>query len=145
MALARLRRMKFGQSSERVAQQADQLELTLEDLEAEQARAECVIEGKLPDQELKVPANRPRRRPLPEHLPRDEVIHAAPATDGCTACGGTMSTLGEDVTEVLEYGSPTCSTASARAIPSTGSTNCCLGSGRHPIWRRKLPKIFGQF
>ncbi len=103
VALARLRRMKFGQSSERVAQQADQLELTLEDLEAEQARAECVIEGKVPDREPKAPSNRPRRKPLPEHLPRDEVVHAAPAADGCTACGGTMSALGEDVTEVLEY------------------------------------------
>lgn len=103
VALARLRRMKFGQSSERVAQQADQLELTLEDLEAEQARAECVIEGKVPDREPKAPSNRPRRKPLPEHLLRDEVVHAAPAADGCTACGGTMSALGEDVTEVLEY------------------------------------------
>jgi transposase len=103
VTLARLRRMKFGQSSERMALQADQLELTLEELEAEQAHAECVIEGKLPDREPNAPANRPRRKPLPDHLPRDEVIHTAPATNGCTACGGTMSALGEDVTEVLEY------------------------------------------
>lgn len=101
--LANLRRMKFGQSSERMAQQADQLELTLEELEAEQAHAECVIEGKLPDREPKARANRPRRKPLPEHLPRDEVTHAAPAADGCAACGGAMFALGEDVTEVLEY------------------------------------------
>lgn len=47
--LARLRRMKFGQSSERLALQADQLELTLEDLEAEHAHAECVIEGHAPE------------------------------------------------------------------------------------------------
>jgi hypothetical protein len=40
--------MKFGQSSERLAHQADQLELTLEDLEAEHAHAECVIEGMCP-------------------------------------------------------------------------------------------------
>ncbi len=101
--LAKLRRMKFGQSSERMVQQADQLELTLEELEAEQAHAECVIEGKLPDHEPKAPSSRPRRKPLPEHLPRDEVIHVAPATDGCAACGSAMSALGEDVTEVLEY------------------------------------------
>ncbi len=101
--LAKLRRMKFGQSSERMASQADQLELTLEELEAEQAHAECVIEGKLPDREPKASSSRPRRKPLPEHLPRDEVIHSALAADGCTACGGAMSALGEDVTEVLEY------------------------------------------
>lgn len=95
--------MKFGQSPERMASQADQLELTLQELEDEQAHAECVIEGKLPDRERKTPGRRPRRMTLPEHLPRDEVIHAAPAVDGCAACGGAMSALGEDVTEVLEY------------------------------------------
>ena len=39
LQLARLRRMKFGQSSERLTLLADQLELTLEDLEAEHAHA----------------------------------------------------------------------------------------------------------
>jgi Transposase IS66 family/Transposase C of IS166 homeodomain len=56
VALARLRRMKFGQSSERMASQADQLELTLDELEAEQAQAECVIAGKVPGHEPKAPA-----------------------------------------------------------------------------------------
>lgn len=72
--------MKLGQSSERLALQADRLELTLEDLEAEHAFAECVLEG---------------------HVP--EVPHVAPDADGCSACGGTMGKLGEDVTKVLEY------------------------------------------
>ncbi|WP_404479196.1 hypothetical protein [Novosphingobium sp. BL-52-GroH] len=102
--LARLRRMKFGQSSERLTLQADQLELTLEDLEAEHAHAECVIEGHAPeDSPTKAAPRKPRRAPLPDHLPRDEVMHAAPDADGCSACGGTMGKLGEDVTEVLEY------------------------------------------
>lgn len=102
--LARLRRMKFGQSSERLALQADQLELTLEDLEAEHAHAECVIEGHVPeDAPIKTSPRKPRRAPLPDHLPRDEVLHAAPDAEDCSACGGTMSKLGEDVTEVLEY------------------------------------------
>lgn len=100
--LARLRRMKFGQSSERLNRQVAQLELTLEDLEAEQAHATCVVDGKV-DGGVTVSPNRPRRKPLPEHLPRDEVVHAAPAADGCSACGGSMTALGEDVTEVLEY------------------------------------------
>ena len=103
MQLARLRRMKFGQSSERLTLLADQLELTLEDLEAEQASAECVVAGDtLPD----APATerrKPKRQPLPDHLPRDEVVHAAPDADGCSACGGAMGKLGEDVTEVLDY------------------------------------------
>ena len=100
--LARLKRMKFGQSSERLTLLADQLELTLEDLEAEQARTEFVIEAETPPD---TPSTRrkPRRQPLPAHLPRDEIVHAAPDADGCSACGGKMSALGEDVTEVLEY------------------------------------------
>lgn len=72
--LARLRRMKFGQSSERLALQADQLELTLEDIEAEHAHAECVIEGHVPeDTPAKAAPRKPRRAPLPDHLPRDEL------------------------------------------------------------------------
>ena len=102
--LAGLRRMKFGQSSERLTLQADQLELTLEDLKAEHAHAECVITGHVPDDApAKAAQRKPRRAPLPDHLPRDEVMHAAPDAEGCSACGGTMGKLGEDVTEVLEY------------------------------------------
>lgn len=100
--LARLRRMKFGQSSERLSLLADQLELTLEDLEAGNAHAACIVAREVPA-EPAAPRTKPRREPLPAHLPRDEVVHAAPQADGCAACGGTMSPLGEDVTEVLEY------------------------------------------
>ena len=103
LQLARLRRMKFGQSSERLTLLADQLELTLEDLEAEHAHAACVVAGDVSPEVLQAPGRKPRREPLPAHLPRQEVIHPAPEADGCTACGGTMSALGEDVTEVLEY------------------------------------------
>ncbi len=101
--LARLRRMKFGQSSERLTLLADQLELTLEDLEAEHANAACVVVGDTLADVPEKPGRKPRREPLPAHLPRQEVIHPADEADGCIACGGTMSALGEDVTEVLEY------------------------------------------
>lgn len=101
--LARLRRMKFGQSSERLAQLADQLELTLEDLEAEHAHAECVVADAAPPDQAAQPGRKPKREPLPAHLPREEVVHAAPDAHGCSACGGSMARLGEDATEVLEY------------------------------------------
>lgn len=101
--LARLRRMKFGQSSERLTLLADQLELTLEDLEAEHAHAACVVAGDVPPEVVQAPGRKPRREPLPAHLPRQEVIHPAPQADGCTTCRGTMSALGEEATEVLEY------------------------------------------
>ena len=103
--LATLRRMKFGQSSERMTQLADQLELTLEDLEAQQAHAECVVRGHLAQDETEEPKLRrkPKRAPLPDHLPRDVIVHPAPGVDRCIACGSAACVLGEDVTEVLEY------------------------------------------
>jgi transposase len=39
---------------------------------------------------------------LPEHLPREVHTHLA-AEDACPACGGQLRTLGEDISEVLEY------------------------------------------
>src|SRR3546814_3045270 len=45
--------------------------------------------------------DKPVRRPLPDHLPREEVVHAASC--GCPSCGGDLRRLGEDVTEILEY------------------------------------------
>jgi transposase len=98
--LAKLRRMQFGQSSEKLDAQILQLELKLEDLEeAEAARAAArkTQGSEKPTRERRQPV----RRPLPEHLPREEMIHAP--GDICPGCGGThFSTLGEDVTEVLE-------------------------------------------
>jgi len=46
--LARMGRMKFGQSPERLTLLADQFELTLKYLEAEHAHAPCVVAGDAP-------------------------------------------------------------------------------------------------
>lgn len=101
--LARLRRMKFGRSSERLTMLADQLELTLEDMEAAAAHAHCVVGDATLSGPAEATRRKPRREPLPAHLPRDEIVHPAPQEGGCATCGGNMSALGEDVTEVLEY------------------------------------------
>jgi len=94
--------MQFGQSSERLTREIEQLELRLEELETVEAEATSASA----DAGVAPPAGekrKPKRLPLPDHLPRREVVHAAPHADGCDACRGTMSALGEDVTEVLEY------------------------------------------
>ncbi len=103
MQIARLRRMQFGRSSEKVASEIDQLTLALEELESGLARTTVSIET--PCTAIKPEVERPARRPLPEHLPRVAVTHAAPgsAACACPSCGGTLSRLGEDVTEVLDY------------------------------------------
>lgn len=98
--LAKLRRVQFGRSSEKLDAQIQQLELTLEDLEEGEATRTAPAAKREPDQPRRE-RRQPVRRPLPEHLPREEIVHH-PATV-CPGCGGTrFAKLGEDVTEVLE-------------------------------------------
>jgi transposase len=98
--LHKLRRMQFGRSSEALDEQIHQLELKLEDLEeSEAARVAAArrVKADQPDRERRQPV----RRPLPDHLPREEMIHTP--EEICPACGGThFSKLGEDTSEVLE-------------------------------------------
>ena len=100
--LARYRRAEFGRSSEKLAREADQLELAIETLETDQAErlagVSPVVAAAI---ETAVEAHKPARRPLPEHLPREDVTHPAPCT--CPACGGALRRIGEDVTETLDY------------------------------------------
>ena len=102
MQLAKLRRMQFGQSSERLNRQIEQLELQLEELEATEAQAEANAEasGQVSTRPERM---KPKRRPLPDHLPRQDVVHEPADACTCSACGAGMSKLGEDVTEVLDY------------------------------------------
>ena len=105
LRLAKLFRQRFGASSEQLRRAMDQLELLLGDLEEEIA-VTAPTEAAEPEQP--VPAapdettrRKPARRPLPDHLPRDVVVHPAPAA--CPGCGGGLRALGEDVTEILDY------------------------------------------
>lgn len=102
--IAKLRRMQFGRSSVRLTGQLEQLELRLEELEA--GEAEEISKAAAEDQPLPLREGvRPKRKKLPDHLPRQQVVHE-PEHDGactCPACGGDMARLGEDVTEVLDY------------------------------------------
>ena len=102
--IARLKRMSFGASSERVRRELEQLELKLEEIETAEAQAEAAAEPAAtepsqPAQE-EAPAKKQRRK-LPEALPRRDIVHE-PAR-ACPACGGLMRKVGEDVTEILEY------------------------------------------
>lgn len=104
LEIARLRRQRFGTSSERGAR-LEQLELALAELEETAAQADAASELRMANRSS-IPARspaasrRPARRPLPEHLPRTRVVYPAPAT--CPCCGGDVRTLGEEITETLE-------------------------------------------
>jgi transposase len=96
LVIAKLRRMMFGTKSEKVTREIEQLELRLEELETRRsersATTAAVTDG----------TNKPTRRPLPEHLPREVHTHL-PQQDSCSQCGGELRKLGEDVSEMLEY------------------------------------------
>jgi transposase len=98
LLIAKLRRLQFGRSSEKLDARVGQLELLVEELEANCATREARAPQATAKPEQKV---RPARRPLPERLPREIVEHTPACT--CPDCGATMKRIGEDVAEVLEY------------------------------------------
>jgi transposase len=104
--IAKLKHEQHGQSSER-ASVLEQLELELADLEEDASEAEA--DAQLAAERAKAAKinvqpferRRPARRPLPEDLPRERIVHPAPAH--CPCCGGDrLRKIGEDVTETLE-------------------------------------------
>jgi transposase len=88
LLLAKLRRMYFGRSSEKVHRQIAQLELRLGELE--QSRAIEAESAKTSAAEQVVA--RPVRRPLPAHL-RREVQTYSPPQKACPDCGGKLKHL----------------------------------------------------
>ena len=106
--LAKLRREKFGSSSERIERAIEQLELALEEAEAAKAEAAAPqpAEPQLPSTDGQ-PAEAPtpekkKRRQLPPEFPRRDVVHMPAGT--CKTCGGSdLRTVSESVTEVLTY------------------------------------------
>jgi transposase len=95
LLIAKLKRMQFGRSSERLEREVDQLELRLEELQSAQTQAAVAAEPKAQEK------SQPVRRPLPAHLPRTRIEHT-PACS-CPDCGAAMRRIGEDVSEVLDY------------------------------------------
>src|SRR5215210_8642481 len=102
--IARLRRQQFGRSSEKIARVIEQLELMLDELETEAAAAGpqvIAMPAAAPESDPPLRQKSPGRRPLPEHLPRTEIVHQP--GEVCPACSSPMRKVGEDVTEILDY------------------------------------------
>ena len=102
LEIEKLRRALYGVRSERKERLLDQLEMQLEDVEADAIEDELNAERAASSTVVQsFERRRPARKPFPEHLPRERVVIAAP--DSCPCCGSTkLSKLGEDVTETLE-------------------------------------------
>lgn len=104
LEIAKLRRDKYGVSSERSARLLDQLELQLEELEAAATEDALAAEQAAPEAQTTVTSftrRKPIRKPFPEHLPRERVVVEAPTQ--CTCCGSDrIVKMGEDITDTLE-------------------------------------------
>ena len=103
LEIEKLRRELYGSRSERKARLLEQMELQLEDLEADAVEDELSAERAASRSQTvrSFERRRPSRKPFPEHLPRERVVIAAP--ESCPCCGSTrLSKLGENVTETLE-------------------------------------------
>src|SRR5580700_4197810 len=71
LLVLKLKRMHFGQRSEKMSADIEQLELRLEDLEANQAAAEPLSAPLAILAVNEKAAKKPARRPLPAELPRE--------------------------------------------------------------------------
>ena len=91
--LAGQRAYRFGASSE-----------TSEQLQRARKMSEIAIAAmtaklRLPED---TPADQPKRKPIPDNIPRAEV-ELTPGSAECAHCSGKLRRLGEDATEELEY------------------------------------------
>jgi transposase len=102
LEIEKVRRELYGSRSERKARLLEQMELQLEELEADAGEDELAAEIAASASTVRAfERKRPARKPFPEHLPRERVVIAAPAS--CPCCGSAkLSKLGEDITETLE-------------------------------------------
>ena len=101
--LALFKKHKFGCKNEHLT--AKQIHLWDETVEEDIAAVELELERLNADEAnaltVKNKANKPKRRPLPDHLPMIRIDHE-PASTQCT-CGCQLRRIGEDVSEKLNF------------------------------------------
>ena len=79
MQLSILRRARFGRSSEKLDREIEQLELLLGDIEESDAERQARTEASEGEASSTLPSKKPSlRKPLPDHLPLETVMHEAP-------------------------------------------------------------------
>jgi transposase len=107
LRIAKLRKQIFGQSSERIEREIEQLELALEDLLIAAAESDTgtVNEGRDEEPPVAETADTvgppPRRRPRVSDATPRERRELDPGAC-CPDCGGDLRVVGEDVSEMLD-------------------------------------------
>ena len=97
--MAVLKRWKFAARSE--GWHGVQGSLLEETIEADLEAIAVELGALRPSSRRQQPKDKPKRSPLPAHLPRVEVRHE-PEQTTC-GCGSTLKRIGEDVSEKLDY------------------------------------------
>lgn len=95
LLVAKLQRQQFGRRAEHLDISPDQFILGLDSLLQEPPTPLAPTSDNPPNR------RRPKRKPLPAHLPREIEVHGI--LGGCPDCGGQLNYIGEDVSEQLEY------------------------------------------
>ena len=100
LMLAKARREQFGQSSERGKLLVEQLELAIEDPQAEK-ETKAEIAAPEAAKQRRAQNTRPPRRPLPDNLLVERIVEPMPCA--CGKCGSErLHKLGEVVSKTLE-------------------------------------------
>ncbi|WP_316233849.1 IS66 family transposase, partial [Bradyrhizobium sp. SZCCHNPS2010] len=98
LIIKQLQRAQYGRRSERL--DADQFALGFEDLDTDLTVAETdpdTFAAAVPS-----PTALPKRKSLPDHLPREEIVLGA-GSEVCACCGGALHAVGESVSEMLDW------------------------------------------
>ncbi|KLP38636.1 IS66 family transposase [Enterobacter ludwigii] len=125
------RQQRFGKKGETLA--GMQRSLFEEDVDADIAAVEAQLDTLLPPEDT-APAERPARKPLPSHLPRQDIVIAPPSTENCPDpdCSGTLHHIRDEVSEKLEY-IPARVVVNRYIRPQYGCNCCqCVVSGDMP-------------
>lgn len=98
ITIARLKKQRFGASSEKIEREIEQLELALESLETARAAADPAPEAEAPEGDdaapETVPAQRRRGKPrIAEDAPRERIV--LDPGERCPDCGGALRLVGE--------------------------------------------------
>ena len=103
LTIEKLNRDRYGQRSGCSSRLLHQMELQLEELEADATEGELAAEvaASWTTNVASFTRKRPSRQPFSAHLPRERIV--VPGPTSCACCGGArLAKLGEDITETLE-------------------------------------------
>ena len=110
ITIARLKKQRFGASSEKIEREIEQLELALESLETARAAADPTPEEEAPEAgdapaaaaPDAAPSQRRRGKPrIADDAPREAIV--LDPGERCPDCGGMLRLVGEDIAEILDF------------------------------------------